>query len=98
MAYAAKPLPVGTRIGRLEVIAKEVSGARRRTIMVRCDCGTEKMMLKTNLTGKRPAMSCGHCDNGIRARATPEALAARAAGKLRKRGRLAFYRDPFLHD
>ena len=93
MPMPAKPLPIGTRIGRLTVISEDVAGDRYRQIRVRCDCGAERLVKKMNVTGARPTLSCGHCDMGHRLRKplSEAHVAAIAAGKARRRGRLAFY-------
>ncbi len=96
MAYQATPIPLGTRIGRLTVVSGDMSGGRYRNVLVRCDCGAEKLVKKINLTGKKPVMSCGHCDGGrqLKKPLSEEHAAAISAGHLRRRGRIAFYQHP----
>jgi hypothetical protein len=89
-------IPIGTRFGRLTVVGEADASARYWTIPVRCDCGTEKMVKKVNLTSKKPSSSCGHCLSGHRIGRpqSPETVAKIVATVLRKRGRLALYRNP----
>lgn len=53
-------LDVGDRYGRLTVIAASSGKNRGRHWLVRCDCGTEKVVRESNMiSNKRPTVSCG---------------------------------------
>ena len=71
-AHNAKPMPAGTRFGRLVIIREadaivDKKGGRRRAFTCKCDCGNEKVVKATDFT-RWKVKTCGKLECKRKAR------------------------------